>query len=50
LKPGWWGSLLVQEKYQEGKACDKRQQQQNDNNNSEETDGTLIKLSQRTDN
>ena len=26
LKPGWWGSLLVQEKYQEEKACDKRPQ------------------------
>jgi hypothetical protein len=25
LKPEWWGSLLVQEKYQEEKACDKRQ-------------------------
>ena len=24
LKPEWWGSLLVQEKYQEEKACDKR--------------------------
>jgi hypothetical protein len=32
LKPEWWGSLLVQEKYQEEKACDKdnktKQQQQ----------------------
>jgi len=24
LKPEWWGSLLVQEKCQEEKACDKR--------------------------
>jgi len=24
LKPEWWGSPLVQEKYQEEKACDKR--------------------------
>jgi len=24
LKPEWWGSQLVQEKYQEEKACDKR--------------------------
>jgi hypothetical protein len=24
LKPERWGSLLVQEKYQEEKACDKR--------------------------
>jgi len=24
LKPEQWGSLLVQEKYQEEKACDKR--------------------------
>ena len=23
-KPEWWGSLLVQEKYQEEKVCDKR--------------------------
>jgi hypothetical protein len=34
----WWGSPLVQEKYQEEKACDKRrrrrqQQQQHNNNN-----------------
>jgi hypothetical protein len=28
LKPEQWGSPLVQEKYQEEKACDKRQQQQ----------------------
>jgi len=25
LKPEQWGSLLVQEKYQKEKACDKRQ-------------------------
>ena len=24
MKPEWWGSPLVQEKYQEEKACDKR--------------------------
>jgi hypothetical protein len=24
LKPEWWGSPLIQEKYQEEKACDKR--------------------------
>jgi len=24
LKPEWWGSPLVQEKFQEEKACDKR--------------------------
>jgi hypothetical protein len=24
LKPEWWGSQLVQEKYQEEEACDKR--------------------------
>jgi len=24
LNPEWWGSPLVQEKYQEEKACDKR--------------------------
>jgi hypothetical protein len=28
LKPEQWGSLLVQEKYQGEKACDKKQQQQ----------------------
>jgi hypothetical protein len=28
LKAERWGSLLVQEKYQEEKACDKGQQQQ----------------------
>jgi hypothetical protein len=47
LKPEWWGSPLVQEKYQEEKACDKRRQEDN-NNNTDSTDGTLIKLSQRT--
>jgi len=52
LKPEWWGSSLVQEKYQEEKACDKKQQQQqqDNNNNTDNTDGTLIKLSQRTEN
>jgi len=29
LNPEWWGSSLVQEKYQIVKACDKRQQQHN---------------------
>jgi hypothetical protein len=29
LNPEWWGSPLVQEKYQIVKACDKRQQQHN---------------------
>jgi len=32
LKPEWWGSPLVQEKYREKKACDKRQQQVQQNN------------------
>jgi len=27
LKPKWWGSPVVQEKYQEEKACDKRRRQ-----------------------
>jgi len=51
LKPEWWGSPLVQEK-----ACDKRWQHDdndddynNNNNNTDNTDGTLIKLSQRTE-
>jgi hypothetical protein len=38
LKPERWGSLLVQEKYQEEKACDKRhpyriKKKNNTNNN-----------------
>jgi hypothetical protein len=33
LKPERWGSLLVQEKYREGKACDKRNNNNNNNNN-----------------
>ena len=41
MKPERWGSPLVQEKYQEEKACDKRQQQEeeqhnNNNNNNNE--------------
>ena len=32
LKPEQWGSPLVQEKYREEKACDKRQPYNNDNN------------------
>jgi hypothetical protein len=33
LKPERWGSLLVQEKYHEEKACDKRDNNNNNNNN-----------------
>jgi hypothetical protein len=33
LKPEWWGSPLVQEKYQAEKACDKRHPYNNNNNN-----------------
>jgi len=33
LKPERWGSPLVQEKYQEEKACDKRNNNNNNNNN-----------------
>ena len=33
LTPERWGSPLVQEKYQEEKACDKRWRQHNNNNN-----------------
>jgi len=33
LKPERWGSPLVQEKYQEEKACDKRHPHNNNNNN-----------------
>jgi hypothetical protein len=33
LKPEWWGSPLVQEKYQVEKACDKRHNNNNNNNN-----------------
>jgi hypothetical protein len=32
LKPERWGSLLVQEKYQEENACDKRHNNNNNNN------------------
>jgi hypothetical protein len=43
LKPEWWGSPRVQEKYQREKACDKRQHNNNNNNNnnnlSENLDG-----------
>jgi hypothetical protein len=33
LKPEQWGSLLVQETYREGKACDKRHTHNNNNDN-----------------
>ena len=33
LKPGRWSSPLVQEKYQEENACDKRNDDDNNNNN-----------------
>jgi hypothetical protein len=33
LKPERWGSLLVQENYQEERACDKRHNNNNNNNN-----------------
>jgi hypothetical protein len=33
LIPEWWGSPLVQEKYQGEMACDKRQHNNNNNNN-----------------
>jgi len=36
LKPERWGSLLVQEKYQEEKACDKRHSVLYNNNNNNE--------------
>ena len=32
MKPEWWGSPLVQEKYREEKACDKRHPHNNYNN------------------
>jgi len=35
LKPEPWGSLLVQEKYQEGKACGKRHPYNNNNINND---------------
>jgi hypothetical protein len=38
LKPEWWGSPLVQEKYQEKeKTCDKRR----NNNNNKDLDAAL---------
>jgi len=42
LNPEGWGSLLVQEKYEEEKACDLRQQQHN-NNKHEQTDQKCIR-------
>jgi nucleoside-specific outer membrane channel protein Tsx len=33
LKPERWGSQLVQENYQEERACDKRHNNNNNNNN-----------------
>jgi hypothetical protein len=32
LKPGQWGSLSIQEKWQERKVCDKRQHNSNSKN------------------
>jgi hypothetical protein len=45
--PEWWGSPLVQEKYQGEMACNKRQQQQqqnNNNNNNSESSAAIISL------
>jgi len=39
LKPEQWGSPLVQEKYQEEKACDKRHPYNNNNNNNNKLKG-----------
>jgi hypothetical protein len=41
LKPERWGSLLVQEKYQEEKSCDKINN--NNNNNNKGATGTISK-------
>jgi len=38
LKPERWGSPLVQEKYREEKACDKRHPYNNDNNDDDDDD------------
>jgi hypothetical protein len=42
LKPERWGSLLVQETYQEEKACDKRHTYNNNNNNNNNNKTTKI--------
>jgi hypothetical protein len=44
LKPERWGSLLVQENYQEENTCDKRQkqQQQHNNNNNNNNNRSLV--------
>jgi hypothetical protein len=47
LKPGQWGSLLVQEKYQVEKACDKRQQNKTKQNNHNNNNKDLITEIQR---
>jgi len=39
LKPEWWRSPLVQEKYQAEKACDKRHPYNNNNNNNNNEEG-----------
>ena len=38
LKPEWWGSLLVQEKYQAEKACEKRQPYNDDDDDDDDDD------------
>ena len=44
MKPEQWGSPLVQEKYQEEKACDKRHNN-NNNNNHESTQPNMNSIS-----
>ena len=47
MKPEWWGSPLVQEKYQEERACDKRHSTNDDdddddnNNNNNNKDAEI---------
>jgi hypothetical protein len=47
LKPEWWGSPLVQEKYREEEVCDKRHN--NNNNNNILTKNALNKIQKRRD-
>jgi hypothetical protein len=51
LKPERWGSLLVQEKYREEKACDKRQHNNtnDDNDDDDDDDGSANRDNDNTD-
>jgi hypothetical protein len=48
LKPERWGSPLVQEMYQEEKACDKRHDNDNNNNNNNNNNEQQIRNQTQT--